>query len=388
MEGKQTPSFPSVAFLWPALAAETASEFASAVAKEFATLAVGPATEPDGPEPGWTTRHDVALELGSVRLRDFSAAHDGIATLICAPYALHGATIADFAADHSLVTALRDAGLKRIFVTDWRSASPDMRFFSIDTYLADLNVLVDELGGKVDLIGLCQGGWLSLIYAARFPAKVRKLVLAGAPIDNGAGASGLSQVARDTPISIFKELIDVGQGRILGQHVLRFWALAEFNREAIHGLLQASDPIDSPAFERLEMRFRDWYAWTVDLPGTYYLQVVEQLFKENRLATGRFVALGRQVDLSTVRCPLFLLAASDDELVAPEQIFATERLVGTRVDAIRRTIAPGGHLGLFMGRAILSDIWPDIARWLAEEGPACAETAPGRDSMLSRAQAI
>jgi pimeloyl-ACP methyl ester carboxylesterase len=33
-------------------------------------------------------------------------------------------------------------------------------------------VLIDELGGKVDLIGLCQGGWMALIYAARFPEKV------------------------------------------------------------------------------------------------------------------------------------------------------------------------------------------------------------------------
>jgi hypothetical protein len=30
-------------------------------------------------------------------------------------------------------------------------------------------------------------------------------------------------------------------------------------------------------------------------------------------------------------------------------------------------MAPGGHLGLFMGRAILSDIWPDIARWLVRD---------------------
>ena len=376
MHERPSPTFPSVAFLWPALAAETASELASAVAKEFATLAVGSATEPDAAEPEWTTRHDVALELESVRLRDFSAAHDGIASLICAPYALHGSTIADFAAGHSLVAALRDAGLKRVFATDWRSAGPDMRFFSIDTYLADLNVLVDEIGGKVDLIGLCQGGWLALIYAARFPAKVRKLVLAGAPIDNGAGASGLSRLARDTPISIFKELVDIGQGRIRGQHVLRFWALAEFDREAIHHLLQASDAINSPAFERLETRFRDWYAWTVDLPGTYYLQVVEQLFKENRLAAGRFVALGQRVDLSKVRCPMFLLAARDDEVVAAEQIFATEGLVGTPAEAIRKTIAPGGHLELFMGRATLSEFWPDIARWLADEK--CARTATTR----------
>jgi poly(3-hydroxyalkanoate) synthetase len=46
------------------------------------------------------------------------------------------------------------------------------------------------------------------------------------------------------------------------------------------------------------------------------LQVVEHLFKENRLATGRFVALGRRVDLSELRCLLFLLAARDDDVVA------------------------------------------------------------------------
>ena len=58
-----------------------------------------------------------------------------------------------------------------------------MQFLGIDDYLADLNVLIDEIGAPVDLIGLCQGGWMALVYAARFPGKVRKLVLAGAPVD-------------------------------------------------------------------------------------------------------------------------------------------------------------------------------------------------------------
>ena len=58
-----------------------------------------------------------------------------------------------------------------------------MRYLSIDNYLADLNVAIDEIGAPVDLVGLCQGGWLSLVYAARFPGKVRRLVLAGAPVD-------------------------------------------------------------------------------------------------------------------------------------------------------------------------------------------------------------
>ena len=95
-------------------------------------------------EPDWTTPNRVTLELPTLRLRDFSNGATGQAALICAPYALHGATIADFAPGHSIVEALRQAGLARLALTDWRSCAPEMRHFSIDTYLADLNVVVDE----------------------------------------------------------------------------------------------------------------------------------------------------------------------------------------------------------------------------------------------------
>jgi poly(3-hydroxyalkanoate) synthetase len=367
----------SLAFLWPALVAESASEFAAAMAKEFVDLAIGPDAGAKGREPQWTTHSEVALELDSVRLRDFSTAAEGVATLVCAPFALHAATITDFAPHHSLVAALQGAGIERVFVTDWRSASPDMRFLSIDNYLADLNVLVDGLGGAVDLVGLCQGGWMALIYAARFPSKVRKLVLAGAPIDLAAGDSELSSLARNTPLVVFKDLVELGGGRILGEHALQFWAPHSPDGQMIAHALQISGASGSAAFERLEARFRDWYAQTLDLPGAYYLQVVEQLFKENRVASGRFMALGRQIKLSDMRCPLFLLAARDDEVVAPGQIFATEKLVGSQPGDIQKATAPGWHLGLFMGRDTLVDIWPGIARWLL----ARKESQPGFNSI-------
>jgi poly(3-hydroxybutyrate) depolymerase len=357
----------SMAFLWPALVAETACEFTSAMAREFAGLALGPDAKATGREPRWTTSNKVTLELPAVRLRDFSTSADGAITLVCAPFALHGATIADFAAHHSLVAALQSAGMSRVFLTDWRSATPEMRYWSIDDYLAALNILVDELGGEVDLIGLCQGGWMALTYAARFPPKVRRLVLAGAPVDIAAGKSRLSELADNTPSSVFKELVELGDGRVLGHRMLKFWAPA-LGRGEIHRLLEPADAIDAAPFRRLESRFRDWYAWTLDLPGTYYLQVVAQIFKENRLASGDFVALGRRIDLSKLRCPLFLLAARDDDIVAPEQIFATEHLVGDGQSDIAKAIAPCGHLGLFMGRNILATFWPDIARWLQRSG--------------------
>ncbi len=104
------------------------------------------------------------------------------------------------------------AACRACFVTDWRSATPETRYFTIDNYLADLNVAVDELGPPVDLVGLCQGGWLALVYAARFPNKVRRLVLVGAPIDIAAAESQLSHFVADMPFDHVRRIRAVGRG--------------------------------------------------------------------------------------------------------------------------------------------------------------------------------
>ncbi len=323
-------------------------------------------SQPSEP-PGWDTPHSVRLELQTMRLRDFSGANDeGPPTLICAPYALHGASVADFAPGHSLVETLRGSGVRRLCVTDWRSATPDMRFLPIDAYLAELNVAVDDLGPPVELIGLCQGGWLALVYAARFPRKIRRLVLAGAPIDLGAAQSTVSTLAAQLPLETFEEIVRLGEGRVLGQRVLELWSGPADAQEATR-VLQFPPEVDPAQRRALEQRFQRWYDWTVDLPGTYYLQTVEQIFKLNQIATGQFRALGRVIDLTTVRAPVFLLAARDDEWVAIPQLMATAGLVGTPPHAIKTVVAPCSHLSLFMGAQILQRVWPWIARWLMRD---------------------
>ncbi len=354
---------PNFAFLWPAIAAASASEMAAAFAKQFTNLAVG-AFEPIAPPPKWTTPNNIVAELKTVRLRDFTTEKSGIPALLCAPFALHGAMAADLAPGYSLVAALQRAGLSRIFVTDWHSATAEMRDLAIDNYLAELNVLVDDIGPPIDLIGLCQGGWMSLIYAARFPEKIRKLALVAAPIDTAAAPSALSGLADATPLAMFRELVRFGDELVPGQKVLTLWAPQSVESEDIRKLLQVDEATSASEFVQLEAAFRDWYAWTLDLPGAFFLETVEKLYKKNELATGTFIALGRKIDLSAVKTPLFLLAAHDDELVAPPQLLAAAHLVGTKPCDRREMTAPGRHLGMFMGRRILEDVWPEIVNWL------------------------
>jgi poly(3-hydroxybutyrate) depolymerase len=357
--------FPYSAFFWPALVAASAAETASSIAAHF----MGFSGDADGDhtprEPEGATPSKIALERQAVLLRDFTVAQSGVPTLLCTPLALHGAAVADLVAGHSLVAALRGAGIGRLFMADWRSASAEMRFLGIDEYLADLNVLVDHVGGLVDLIGLCQGGWLSLVYAGRFPAKVRKLVMAGAPVDIAARQSRLSAIAEATPLIMFQSLVNLGDGRVIGRNLAKFWRNGTDPND-IRESLQTLEPIGSPEFTRLEAIFKNWNSWTIDLPGAYYLEVIEKLYKRNELASGTFVALGQKIDLSRLRLPMYLLVGSADEVVAPEQLLAVERLVGTQPKYLRHEVAPCNHLGLFMGRRTLEEHWPRIVRWMKE----------------------
>ena len=102
----------------------------------------------------------------------------------------------------------------------------------------------------------------------------------------------------------------------------------------------------------------------MDLPGVFYRQAVEWIFRENRLARRQFRALGQTIDLAQVDCPLFLLAAQQDEVVNPGQLTAIASLVGTSARAIKTRVVAGRHLSLFMGRVTLAREWPDLAKFL------------------------
>jgi poly(3-hydroxyalkanoate) synthetase len=347
-------------WLWPLEATRLALH---SYAKLFDDRKTAPFPASDQEPLAWTTPNTVVLELPSMRLREFSRGNTAQQpVVVCAPYALHGALIADFAPAHSLVEALQKEGVNRIYLPDWRSAATDMRYLSIDNYLADLNVAIDEIGAPVDLVGPCQGGWLSLVYAARFPDKVRRLVLAGAPVDVST-PSELSKMVAAVPQPAFEQMVRQGGGLVSGEHMLKIWNLP-FSRHDVEVTLQRNLGDGSDEARRLLDRFERWDRATLDLPGTYYLEVTDRVFRQNQIAEGRFVALGRRIDLAAVRVPVFLLAGEDDIVVPRDQAFATAGLLGTPPAWLERACEPCGHLSLFMGHTALGHSWRRIARWL------------------------
>ncbi len=326
----------------------------------------------DGADWDWTTPNKVIRELPTMRLREFGTGQ-GPAVVLVAPYALHRATIADLAPGHSVIEALLGAGVGRIWLTDWRSADGTRRHQSIDNQLEDLTVAVDDAGPPAAVVGLCQGGTLAAIHAARFPAKTARLAVVGAPVDVAAAPSLLTDLIERTPPAAVELMLDQGGGLVLGQTMREAWPKAAADEALMARVLQRRRV---PA--ALAARFRAWDDDVVDLPGVFYRQTVEWLFRENRLARGTFPALGRETGLDGVACPLVLVAAREDEIVSPPQVLAAARHVATPRDRITTCLVPGRHLSLFMGRDVLGSTWREIAAFLATAPPSAARRSRSR----------
>lgn len=73
---------------------------------------------------------------------------------------------------------------RRVIAVDTRGhgASPrGSRPFTLDTFANDLNELFDKLGiDSADILGFSDGGNIALIFALKYPERVKRMVLCGA----------------------------------------------------------------------------------------------------------------------------------------------------------------------------------------------------------------
>jgi len=319
--------------------------------------------------PSLATPNKVRLDMRTMVLRDYGRSR-GIPTLVHAPFAGHTAMVADYQKGQSLIETLLGNGVEHVALTDWKSATPDMKDFDIDNYLEEVTIAIDDLGGRVNLVGLCQGGWVAAMVAARFPEKVNSLVLAAAPLDTDAGNGLVKKMAHEYPTSFYEGLVALGGGLMKGEAMLQGWKSLNPVQHYIKEHIDLYEHIDDPAYLAKERAFAAWYENPIDLPGRWYLQVISQLFKENRLAKGSFVGLGRKLTLRDITCPTTLLAGAADDITTTEQILDAAKYLGTPKDRIVSKTIPGGHVGLFMGHVALTEHWPGIARWIAEQSTA------------------
>ncbi len=134
----------------------------------------------------------------------------------------------------------------------------------------------------------------------------------------------------------------------------------------IQDYIDLYEHIGDPAYLAKEEAFNSWYENPIDLPGRWYLQVITQLFKENRLAKGTFVGLGRRLDFNSINVPSISLPARLTTSRRPSRSSCQKLCwyaygAHCRKNRARRPYRP------FHGARTLKEDWPEIAGWIAAQ---------------------
>jgi poly(3-hydroxyalkanoate) synthetase len=142
-----------------------------------------------------------------------------------------------------------------------------------------------------------------------------------------------------------------------GEHMLAGFVVIRPESEVARQVALLANVRDRAHVARYR-EFEDWFKHTQDIPGAFYLWMVERLFRDNALVAGTLEVRGTTIDLSRIACPLNLLAGADDHITPPDQVFALAGAASTPPEAVLRRTTPGGHLGLSMGHEALRAHWP------------------------------
>ena len=321
--------------------------------------------------PTWSTPNEIVFEADIARLRDFSPVHPAglVPTLVLPPQAGHDSCIVDYSPEQSQMQAIVASGLEHALTLDWIGATPKTAGAGIDAYLAVIDRAVEHAGGRVNLIGDCQGGWLATIYAALAPEKVNTLTLAGAPIDFHVGEpiihEVLSRLAPAGELAFYEALVAAGGGVLRGDLMLAGFLMIQPGTE-ISRQFDLLRHLDDEQHVARYTEFENWFKYTQDIPGDFYLWIVRNLFRDNALVRGRLQVRGETVDLARLEMPISLLAGASDHITPPGQVYAIADYASTASELIRYELAPGGHLGLFMSHEALRTHWPVLLAGVLE----------------------
>jgi poly(3-hydroxyalkanoate) synthetase len=299
----------------------------------------------------WTTPYTVAYENDAIRVLAFRVSL-GTPILIVPPQAGHESWIADYAEGQSLVVAALEASDAPVFAIDYKSCTYARKDEGIEALMLQLTRAITEScdlcdnSYRVHLVGLCQGGWVSTIYAALYPSEVASLTVAGAPIDAHAGDSILAK-AIASPMWQYQMVIQMGGGLMHGDFMLANWKAPNAKRHYIDRYL---DPTER------NVKFYSWYDKTSNIAGGWYLWCIENLFKNNDLINNRMTVGGESVLLERIDCPVYLIAGERDDISPPEQTFNLSAKTSGGYSCI--LIPKAGHIGVFMGPESVP-VWKD-----------------------------
>lgn len=276
---------------------------------------------------------------------------------------LNKSYILDIGKGNSVIGGLTELGYD-VYLLDWGSPGYEDSNLSLDNYILDyLEAAVKRAirhseVNEISLVGYCLGGTLSAILASITDLPIKNLVVSTIPVDFSIG------------IVPNKWLEGLQSGKINLDHFADVYGVIP--PEIMYGMFRSLSPIYiSPMVNLITRAYDSDYVekwrrmdkWTKDsssFSGAAFKQLLNELYKENKMIKGEFMIGGKQVDLRNIKCPLFVLSTSRDTLVLEPQSLPIMDLVSSGDKTYQ--VVEAGHVSLALTGmfSVFADKWLSI----------------------------
>jgi polyhydroxyalkanoate synthase len=252
--------------------------------------------------------------------------------------------ILDLSPKNSLVNYLTGLG-HTVFMVSWKNPTAEDRDVTMDDYLtlgvrAALDAVTKVVPKhKVHAVGYCIGGTLLSIAAAELAAQDDERL---ASVTMFAAQTDFSEPGE---LSIF---ISPAQLAMLEAMMWKEGVLESRQMGGAFQLLRTYDLLWAPTIGTYlrgeRMGVNDLMSWNADgtrMAYRMHTDYLHQLYLNNDLAEGRYVANGEQIDLADIRVPMFVVGTETDHVAPWRSVYKVGRLV--RSADYTFCLTSGGH---------------------------------------------
>jgi len=273
-----------------------------------------------------------------------------------------------------------------VFLTDWQNARDIPRNagrFGLDDFVDTIARFLDHIGPGGHVVGVCQPcnalvATVAMMSEAEHRSVPRSMTLMAGPVDTRINPTKVNVLAQSHPIDWFEQnLIAVVPQRYRGAHrrvypgFMQLSAFMSMNLSRhIRAHLDIFEHLAKGETEKaaLARKFYDEYFAVLDLPAEFYLETVQRVFQEHRLARGIFDWRGRHLDARAITdVALLTVEGEKDDICAPGQTLAAHDLcTSIKPHKKKHHLQPGvGHYGVFSGARWRREIYPHVQQHIA-----------------------
>ncbi len=272
----------------------------------------------------------------------------------------------DLMPGQSMVEFLLKQGFD-VYMIDWNPPTMRERGLGLADYTQDFlptcveQVQQDSGVEDVNIMAYCQGGVLSLIYAATHPeSPLKNLVCLTTPVDSHK--MGLFQLWSSEEYMDLDNMVET-LGVIPAEFISNSFEMLRPAQKTA-GQLRLWDQLWNDDFVKSYRAFQRWGDETLPLPGEYHRDCTKHLMWENSLFKGELVQNGKVADLKNIKIPVMSVMAEHDHIAPFESTRPLLDLVGS--EDKNELVLKGGHVSLIAGPNAMRRMWPRVDEWLGE----------------------